>query len=369
MNWSSTFEEDTTVTKKLDDFADERERARFAENQELSRSNRALRSLLQERDNELERLRKQVDLVDTLQASRLEPPDWLTPSGVRGKHVGLPKMLLTDLHWGEVVSPDQIGYINAYNVTIAERRVRRAFENAIIVPRDYYKGVTYEGFGLLLGGDNVSGTIHDELKETNQGQLTEHILSVVECLEAGIHLLVKEFKKVYVAGVVGNHGRSTKKPRAKFRAQDNWDWFIYKLLERDFRGVKGVTIDVPNSADHLVSFYRTRYLLTHGDQFRGGSGISSLLAPLMLGSHRKTRREAAAGRGYDVMVMGHWHQTLMFPSKGIVVGGSIKGYDELAYTLNLEPEPPQQAFWITTPEHGPTFPASIFVQDRKEEGW
>jgi hypothetical protein len=115
--------------------------------------------------------------------------------------------------------------------------------------------------------------------------------------------------------------------------------------------------------------HNTRYLLTHGDQFRGGSGISGSMSPLLLGSHRKTRRQAAAGKPYDVMVLGHWHQNIFLPSRGLLVGGCLKGYDEYAYVSNFEPEPPQQALWITTPEHGITFSAPVLVSDRKQEKW
>jgi hypothetical protein len=47
----------------------------------------------------------------------------------------------------------------------------------------------------------------------------------------------------------------------------------------------------------------------------------------------------------------------------------MKGYDEYAYGLNLRPEPARQAFWVTSPEHGPTITAPVFLQDRDEEGW
>ena len=40
-----------------------------------------------------------------------------------------------------------------------------------------------------------------------------------------------------------------------------------------------------------------------------------------------------------------------------------------SHNCNFEPEPAQQALWITTPERGITFSAPVFVQDRKAEGW
>jgi hypothetical protein len=51
------------------------------------------------------------------------------------------------------------------------------------------------------------------------------------------------------------------------------------------------------------------------------------------------------------------------------VNGSLKGYDEYAYVSNFGFETPRQAFWVTTPEHGPSFHTAIEVMNRKAEGW
>lgn len=359
----------STEPKSLDAFADDHAQAVYSENAEIARANRTLRATLTDRDKTLGDVQKRLGLYERLDAARLDPPTWLTPKTPSKRHVGIPSLLLTDIHWDEVVKPEQVGGINAYNRTIAEQRVRRAFERGVVLARDYLTGVAYEGFQLFLGGDLLSGIIHEELKETNEAQIMESVLSMLEPLEAGINLLAAQFGRLHIAAVVGNHGRNSKKPKAKNRAQDSFDWLVYKLIERDFRGRTDVTVQVADAADTMVAVYQTKYLLTHGDQFAGGSGISGLLAPLMLGAHRKTRRQAVAGQPYDVMVMGHFHQSIMFPAKGLIVGGSVVGYNEYAYLKNLEPEPPQCAFWVTTPEHGVTFPASVYVQERKAEGW
>ena len=355
--------------KSLESFADDRTKARYTENAEIARHNRALRAAVEEKDRRLADLERRLGLYERLDGARLDPPEWLTPRSPAAEHVGIPTLLMTDVHWDERISPAEVGGINCYDRRIAAQRVRRGFEGAAILSRDYLSGVTYQGFNLFLGGDLLSGVIHEELKETNEEQVMDSVLTVLEPLESGINLLAKEFKRVHVAAVVGNHGRNSRKPRAKHRAQDNFDYLIYKLIERDFRGRKDVTVQVADAADTMVTLYRTRYLLTHGDQFQGGSGISGLVAPLLLGTHRKTRRQAAAGQPYDIMVMGHWHQSIMFPSKGLIVGGSVVGYNEYNYVSNTEPEPPQCAFWVTTPEHGVTFSAPVFVQRRAEEGW
>ena len=70
---------------------------------------------------------------------------------------------------------------------------------------------------------------------------------------------------------------------------------------------------------------------------------------------------------YDTMILGHFHQYLVIP--GVIVNGSLKGYDEYAYVSNFGFETPRQAFWVTTPEHGPSFHTAIEVMNRKNEAW
>jgi hypothetical protein len=47
----------------------------------------------------------------------------------------------------------------------------------------------------------------------------------------------------------------------------------------------------------------------------------------------------------------------------------LKGQDEYGFVSNFGFEIPQQACWLMTPEHGMTWTAPIFCQDRKAEGW
>lgn len=355
--------------QSLADFADSQTKARFAENQEIARTARALRATVTEQATELKALHARLGLHEALAAAKLAPPEWLRSTAKSKAHRAIPSLVVTDWHRGEVTKPEQVDGLNKYNPAIADQRMRRAFEGCVKVCRDYIKGVDYEGIQLFLPGDMISGSIHEELRETNEGTVAESVVGMVEPLEAGINLLAREFGKVHISAVVGNHGRSTRKPISKNRAQDNMDWLIYKLIERDMIGRKDVTVDVSESADAYTTLYHTRYVVSHGDQFRGGGGIAGILSPLLLGSHRKTRRAATAGKPYDIMVLGHFHQSLWFPGKGVIVGGCGCGYDEYAYVNNMEPEPPQCAMWLTTPTNGITISAPIFVQDRKAEGW
>lgn len=333
---------------------------------------RRLRGVTSSRDRALADLadaRKALGLIESLESAKLRPPFWLTPKAPTRGHRATVNLLITDTHFDEVVRPEEVDGLNAYNREIGELRLRATFDGTIKLARHYLSGVTYDGVCLMLGGDIFSGLIHEELKESNETEIMASVVHWIEPLEAGINLLAAEFGKVHVVGVPGNHGRNTRKPRFKGRATDNFDWLLYKLIERDYAKREDVTVQVGNAMDAQVQVYGTRYLLTHGDQFRGGSGISGAMAPLLLGAHRKTRRATAAGQPYDVMVMGHWHQECLLPSQGLMVGPCLKGYDEFAYGCNFPPSPPAQALWITTPEHGVTWKTPVYVMDRKREQW
>lgn len=328
---------------------------------------RDLRADLATRDKEIMRLQRELQVATRIDAGVRNPPEWAQPKESLRDNVGIVVAQLTDTHFDEVVRPDEVGYINAYNREIAEQRLKRWVEKVIVLSRDYVQGVDVQGLFVPATGDLLSGDIHEELRNSNADLLYSSADHWIDRLIAAVRTFAEEFSRVHVAAVVGNHGRSTIKPVFKGRARSNIEWLMWRQVARHFENDERVTIQVGDSMDLVVPIYNTRYLLTHGDQFKGGSGISGAYAPLALGQHRKSVRQSATDEPMDIMVMGHFHQYFNLP--GLIVGGSMKGYDEYAYGLNLRPEPAQQAFWVTTPEHGPTIHAGVFLQDRDKEGW
>jgi hypothetical protein len=267
--------------------------------------------------------------------------------------------MLSDLHLDEVVKPEQVNFVNAYDRAIAEARLRMFFDHVVELANEYLQGLRYEGIVLPLGGDLFSGVIHEELVETNAATIFESLLYWAEPMASGIRHLRDTFGRVFLPVVVGNHGRRQRKPHAKHRAQDNFDYFFAHLLAKLLAGEKGITWAISEAADQPFTVLSTRYLLTHGDQFRGGSGIAGLLSPIMLGDARKRQRETSVARPYDYLVMGHWHQLSFF--RNVIVNGALKGYDEYAFVSNFQFEAPRQAFWVTDAKHGLTITAPIHV--------
>jgi len=359
-------EEMTAGSKLADDI-----RTESNQHGDATREAAMLRSRVAMLVKERDKLLKQLGVIERIDAARRPPPPrWLSPAAPAKGHRATLCLLLTDTHFDEVVNPDEMHGINAYNRHIAELRLERWAKRSVLLARHYLAGVHYDGVCLMLGGDIFSGNIHQELLVTNADTLFGSLMHWLGPMEAAIELLVKEFGRVHIVGVPGNHGRMTRKPIMKQRAADNLDWLFYRLLARDMRRDDRLTWDITFASDAHVKVYNTRYYLEHGDNFKGGSGIAGALSPLMLGSHRAGKQQQAAGSPFDYMVIGHWHQHKFLEEEGIIAGSSLKGYDEFAKVIiKAPPRPPSQALWITTPEYGIGWSTQVRVADRKAEGW
>ena len=321
---------------------------------------------IQKLNEQVDKLTRTIESSEQILAQDLHPPTWLAPAKPKKSSATL-VVMLSDTHFDEVVVPEEVDFLNAYNRTIATMRLQKWTENIIKVSRHYLSGVTYDGVFLILGGDIFSGDIHEELHDTNADTMLGSLLYWSEQLTASISLLAEEFGKVHITSVVGNHGRTTRKPRMKLRVKTNYDWLVTKMIERYFEKDKRVTFQIPEGADSLVSIYGYGQLITHGDQASGGGGIGGIWPPIMRLKARKAQRYLATGSNFQTMWCGHWHQLVQTPS--LIINGSLKGVDEYAFINNFSFEQPQQALAIITPEHGITIQAPVFCIDRKKEGW
>lgn len=297
-----------------------------------------------------------------LRDSKPKIPSWTIKKQSKKSQAGIPTLFASDWHWGEIVDPNQINGVNEYNIAIAQDRAKAMIEKATDLLKNHVAHSDYPGIVFVLGGDMVSGDIHEELMATNEMEIMPTVLDLFGVLTWCVNTLADEFGQVFVPCVSGNHGRNTHKIRAKGRNFTSFDWLLYQFLSKRFEDDDRIVFHIPDGSDAYYSVYGHKYLLTHGDQFRGGDGVIGALGPIIRGDHRKRSRNAQIDMEYDTMLLGHWHQLIQL--ERLIVNGSLKGYDEYAYQNNFGFEPPRQALWLTHPEHGITFSMPVYV-DRK----
>ena len=74
----------------------------------------------------------------------LRPPKWMDAPKKAGAP-GVPTIQLSDFHWGEYVDPQQIGGVNAFNLTIARQRLVNVIHGTIKLARILSPKMDYPG--------------------------------------------------------------------------------------------------------------------------------------------------------------------------------------------------------------------------------
>lgn len=345
-------EKSTEVIKASEVITLEQEHILKTQNKALRKENRELAEQLAEAKNLL-------TLEDGLSKAKVKPAR--IKRNPKKPQVAA-TAFLSDTHFDEVVSLEQTGGVNEYNRAIAEKRLSKFAEKTIVVTRDLMSGFDTTHLDLPFGGDMVSGNIHEELARSNEAEIMDTVDHWSEKLAEVVVTLAKEFNTIHIPCVVGNHGRNTKKPRHKGRIRDNFDWLIYRNVQRILKNnTNNVTMQISESTDVLWETMGHTYCLTHGDQASGGQGWGGIFSPITRLYEKKLKAYSGRNQRFDYLIMGHWHQFI--DAGTIVVNGTTKGYDEFAHNLNFRPEPPQQAFWLTSPEHGKIMSGPILVGD------
>lgn len=269
---------------------------------------------------------------------------------------GVPHLMLSDIHYGEVVDPEQVFGSNEFNREVCKRRVEHTVQKAVELLKIHLAKPDYPGIVLVLGGDLISGELHEELMATDEVPPLVQAMEIARILADCVAFLAEEFKQVDIYCVAGNHGRTTRRTWTKFTAWRNLDWLAYQLIREFTSGLQNVKISAPNARDVTFTVAGHRYRLTHGDQFKGGDGIIGPLGPVTRGDVRKRVTASlmpGQPEGYDTLLCGHFHQLIMLPRQ--IMNGSVKGFDEFALSFNFPWEPPQQALWTVHPKYGQTW--------------
>jgi len=288
------------------------------------------------------------------------PPQWMLETRSRPGQAGTPTLQISDLHWGETISPDDLSVVKPYNLTTAKDRLERLFSRGVDLCLNHVSGGS-EGLVIVLGGDMLSGDNHEEITESNGEYTLQSVFNLGDHLFDAIQWCADTFGRVFVVCVYGNHPRTTEKPRHKGSAYTNLDWLLYNMLERQFKrtGDDRVQFLIPNHPDAIYRLYSTMYLATHGDRLGSGGGV----AGIDKGVRRIKAQYAELGHKIDWVLLHHFHDRMFLEGCGGIVNGSPKGLDEYARDKRFLPRPAEQNLWWTHPKHGITFLTKVVLTD------
>jgi hypothetical protein len=200
----------------------------------------------------------------------------------------------------------------------------------------------------------MAGYIHEELLEDNSLSPTQTILWLMPRIEAGLRMLAKQFKRVVVVCSVGNHGRTTLKPRAATGYKNSYEWLMYHILAQRFEGTN-VEFQITNGYHNNLTVYDWTIRFHHGDAIRYQGGIGGLYIPARKKIHSWNNETRA-----HLDVFGHHHQ---FSDGGAFISnGSLIGYNAFAVKIGASYEPPTQSFFLIHPTRFKTLVSPIWVE-------
>jgi len=343
------------VLNNLDASKEESEKAQgLARLAKQKRTERELRGLVSALTAEIDEMQRALDLCDLVTESkplRLPKPKKRTGSPVT------PVVLWSDWHIEETVLGSQTNGRNEYNPDVARARYERLIDNTShLINRESTTSSIGEAV-VWLGGDFMSGHIHEDLVEVTSTSPTETAAIAHQWLLDGLKYVADQTKldRILVPTSFGNHGRINKgRPRIATAASHNLEQFVYGLIARDLKDDNRFQLDVSPTAFKYLSLGDMCVRFTHGDTFSYGGGIGGLAIPL----HKAVARWNEETRA-TLTCFGHYHQKRDF--EFAVGNGSLIGTSE--YSRRFGYEPPQQVlFFIDRERNAKAGVHPVFVE-------
>jgi len=213
----------------------------------------------------------------------------------------------------------------SFNYEIAKDRAEYLLEKVLKIVNLHRTSAPIKVINIFLEGDFIQSDKVDYLIDQSEleGILIDQVYEqAVPLLVWFISEIAKYFEKVNVYCVRGNHGRGEKGSSEK----NNWDDVIYKTLNVYFLNSPSVSFHIAREFYQLADILGWKFLITHGDQVRGGSYNIPLYALLQ----RMLRWATSMPFQWDVLSVGHWHSYAHIEQnqQELVVNGTLVSDDE-----------------------------------------
>ena len=259
----------------------------------------------------------------------------------------------SDWHVEETVLGKTVNNLNEFNLDVAERRIQAFFRNVVKLTSIQRTGCKIERLMLVLGGDMMTGYIHEELVEGNSLSPTQTVLWLIERISAGVEYLSPHFGEIVIPCVMGNHGRTCQKPRHATGAANSYEWMMYHVLADKLKSK--ATWHVADGYHLLVDLYGKTVRIHHGDGLKYQGGIGGLTIPV-----EKAIASWNKGIPADLDIFGHWHQSQQNPKW--VSNGSLIGFNAYSVAIKAPFEKPTQTYFLFDKKHGRTGTFPVFLE-------
>ena len=267
-----------------------------------------------------------IELVQRAFSINVKPFDY-KPSPVIDSNEDM-VVCLSDLHAGVEVQ----NWWNTYNTGILKQRLHKYLDEICEIQKLHQCKMC----NVVLGGDNISGVIHANLRLQNNENVIEQLKIAITYIGEFIYSLQDWFEEINVYSVSGNHSRLSANKDDHLKGEE-LDEMIPFCLNLQFENNKNIRIiDTHERLDSTISAFKTRgdklFYIVHGDKDRPANVVKNLT--LM------------SGIKPDGIIMGHRHNNSLSTehSVKIIQCGCVVGMDDYCVDKRISGEPEQCVF-------------------------
>jgi hypothetical protein len=313
----------------------------------------SLKAKLAQYQASVESLEKQLGIALSLGKTRIRPQPLSVSMSDKAEAVAI--ALASDWHVEETVESASVNGLNEYRLPIAKTRIEKFFSTIARLTEIERHGAKIDDLILWLGGDLMTGMIHEELAESNSKTPTQVILWLQDRLADGLATLKPHFKRIIIPTSYGNHGRTTIKTRHATGAAHSYEWLLYKILEGRFHGDQQIEFQIADSYFNFMEVYGRRLRFHHGDalKYNGGVGDISIGVNKAIAAWNRSPNRA------DLDLFGHWHRYQQ--NSNWLCNGSLIGFNAYALSIKASFEPPLQTYFLLDKKRGRTMTSPIYL--------
>jgi hypothetical protein len=313
----------------------------------------SLKAKLAQYQASVESLEKQLGIALSLGKTRIRPQPLTVSMNDKAEAVAI--ALASDWHVEETVEAASVNGLNEYRLPIAKIRIEKFFSTIARLTEIERHGAKIDDLILWLGGDLMTGMIHEELAESNSKTPTQVILWLQDRLADGLATLKPHFKRIIIPTSYGNHGRTTIKTRHATGAAHSYEWLLYRILEGRFHGDQQIEFQIADSYFNFMEVYGRRLRFHHGDalKYNGGVGDISIGVNKAIAAWNRSPNRA------DLDLFGHWHRYQQ--NSNWLCNGSLIGFNAYALSIKASFEPPLQTYFLLDKKRGRTMTSPIYL--------
>ena len=256
----------------------------------------------------------------------------------RGKNEATAVVLLSDWHCEERVPAETVLDKNYFDLDVADRRIAELSDRFEMLIHHERRLAKINKIVIAALGDFISNIIHDDTAELAQLAPQDATLFAGQRLRSIIDRAARLADEVVVVTSVGNHGRTTMKPRIATESSHSFEQMLYRMMASQERN-RNVSWQIGEGYLNVIDLDGYKIAFHHGHGIRGNvhSGATKAIA-----QWQKTYP-------VDFHCFGHHHQFAYCRGK-YLSNGSLIGYNGYALRFGLLAEAPCQSLAVVCHE-------------------